>query len=150
VSYPHYSTECHEHHDLVRDFGGQRPRIVCLCGSTRAPGEFAKANLRLTLAGEIVLSIGCDTKSDADLEAAGELDRSQVKADLDTLHKHKISLSDYVLVVSGEDGYFGDSTRSEIEYALRAGKPVMFAREAAHARARAAGLAVGAVTELTP
>ena len=150
MSYPHYGSECHEHHDLVRDFGGQRPRIVCLCGSTRSPGAFREANLRLTLAGEIVLSIGCDTKSDADLEAAGELNLWQVKADLDALHKHKISLSDYVLVVSGEDGYFGDSTRSEIEYALRAGKPVMFAREAAHARARAAGLAVGAVTELTP
>ena len=149
MSYPHYGSECHEHHDLVRDFGGQRPRIVCLCGSTRSPGAFREANLRLTLAGEIVLSIGCDTKSDADLEAAGELNLWQVKADLDALHKHKISLSDYVLVVSGEDGYFGDSTRSEIEYALRAGKPVMFARKAAHARARAAGLAVGAVTELT-
>jgi len=149
MSYPHYSGDCDEHHDLVRDFGGPRPRIVCLCGSTRAPGEFARANLRLTLAGEIVLSIGCDTKSDADLEAAGELDRSQVKADLDALHKRKIDLADYCLVVSGEDGYFGDSTRSEIEYALRAGKPVMFARKAAHARARAAGLAVGAVTEMT-
>lgn len=48
-----------------------RPEIVCLCGSTRFYAEFAAQNLRLTLAGAIVLSIGCDTKSDGDLAAAG-------------------------------------------------------------------------------
>jgi hypothetical protein len=40
------------------------PLIVCLCGSTRFYDEFQAANLRETLEGRIVLSIGCDTKSD--------------------------------------------------------------------------------------
>jgi hypothetical protein len=31
-----------------------QPQVVCLCGSTRFYTEFAAANLRLTLAGEIV------------------------------------------------------------------------------------------------
>src|SRR6185437_4624439 len=80
--------------------GTPLPRIVCLCGSTRFYEAFAAANLRLTLAGEIVLSIGCDTKSDGDLAAAGEIDLDAMKSRLDELHKRKIDLADYCLVVS--------------------------------------------------
>jgi hypothetical protein len=142
MSYPHYSSECAGHHGLVRDFGGERPRIVVLCGSTRFGNFFREANLRLTLAGEIVLSIGCDTKNDADLAAAGELghDMEQAKIGLDALHKRKIDLADYCLVVSDESGYFGNSTLSEIEYALAHGKPVTYANRAAAMRARDHGL----------
>lgn len=142
MSYPHFSGDCDEHHDLVRDFGGPRPQIVCLCGSTRFGNFFHAANLRLTLAGEIVLSIGCDTKNDADLAAAGELghDMEQAKVDLDALHKRKVDLADYVHVVSDESGYFGNSTLSEIEYALAHGKPVTYANRAAAMRARDHGL----------
>ena len=35
-----------------------RPRIVCLCGSTRFWEKFRDTGLRLTLEGVIVLSIG--------------------------------------------------------------------------------------------
>lgn len=139
MSYPHYSTECDEHHGLVRDFSGDRPPIVCLCGSTRFFDAFRQVNLNLTLAGEIVLSIGCDTKSDADLGiVAGDL--APAKIALDELHKRKIDLADYVLVVSDETGYFGESTASEIAYAVKHGKPVRFTVEAAGERALAAGL----------
>jgi hypothetical protein len=113
------------------------PVIVCLCGSTRFGNYFRAANLRLTLAGQIVLSIGCDTKSDADLAAANDLgvDVEQAKIGLDELHKRKIDLADYVLVVSDESGYFGDSTSGEIRYAVEHGKPVRFAVAAAQRRA---------------
>lgn len=53
----HSPYRCHEHHGLVRDFGGERPRIVCLCGSTRFVGEFNRQRKALTEAGQIVLSI---------------------------------------------------------------------------------------------
>lgn len=127
MSYPHYSGDCAGHHDLVRDFGGPVPKIVCLCGSTRFYDAFRQANLRLTLAGEIVLSIGCDTKSDGDLAAIGNLgqDAGQAKTDLDALHKRKIDLADEVLVLN-VGGYVGESTRSEIDYALGRGKPVRY------------------------
>src|SRR6266704_190453 len=49
------------------------PIIVCLCGSTRFSEAFHEANLRETLVGKIVLSIGCDFKSDTDLLLAGQL-----------------------------------------------------------------------------
>src|SRR5436305_195861 len=43
------------------------PRIVCLCGSTRFMQAFQDASLAETLAGRIVLSVGCDTKGEHDL-----------------------------------------------------------------------------------
>jgi hypothetical protein len=129
--------------ELPHDF----PRIVVLCGSTRFPGAFREANLRLTLAGQVVLSIGCDTKSDADLAAAASLgdDPAAVKARLDDLHRWKIDLADEVLVVSdAETGYFGDSTAGEIAYANAAGKPVAYMHDAAFDRADELGLTVKA------
>ena len=106
---------------------GDRPPVVCLCGSTRFYDEFRRANLRLTLAGQIVLSIGYDTKSDADLTAAADFgtDPAEVKARLDELHKRKIDLADYVLVLN-PGGYIGNSTRSEIVYAQAHGKAVRY------------------------
>lgn len=99
-----------------------RPQIVVLCGSTRFSNAFQQANLELTLAGKIVLTIGCDTKSDGGLQAAG-LDLVSVKADLDALHKRKIDIADRVLVLN-VGGYIGESTRSEIEYAEWYQKPI--------------------------
>jgi hypothetical protein len=105
------------------------PPIVCLCGSTRFHDQFRAANLRLTLAGQIVLSIGCDTRSDADLAAAAEL--AGVKSRLDELHRRKIDLADYVLVLN-VGGYIGDSTRAEIAYARAQGKPVTYLQPPGH------------------
>lgn len=100
----------------------ERPVVVCLCGSTRFATTFHEANLRETLAGRIVLSIGCDTKSDADLLLVGLLTEAD-KAQLDELHLRKIDLCDEVLVLN-VGGYIGQSTRREIAYARRLGKPV--------------------------
>lgn len=117
---------------LVRRFGGPRPEIVCLCGSTRFFDTFREQNLRLTIAGLIVLSIGCDTKSDGDL--FGVADVADLKSRLDTLHKRKIDLADWVFVLD-VDGYIGESTRSEIAYATQIGRPV---RHLSHERGCAA------------
>lgn len=106
--------------------GTDKPIVVTLCGSTRFSDAFREANLRLTLEGRIVLSIGCDMRSDAWVFGDVEphvLDR--VKRDLDKLHKRKIDLSDEILVLN-VGGYIGDSTRSEIEYARVHGKVVRF------------------------
>jgi hypothetical protein len=111
---------------FVRHFlQGPRPKIVVLCGSTRFYDEFRRQNLRLTLQGAIVLSIGCDTRSDRDLVDAGEMGAAVDKTALDELHKRKIDLADQVLVIN-VDRYIGESTRSEIAYARSLGKPVTF------------------------
>lgn len=107
------------------------PPVVCLCGSTRFGDAFREQNLRLTLQGVIVLSIGCDTKSDHDLFAANQASEGahlgssveEVKARLDWLHLRKIDLADRVLVLN-VGGYIGESTRREIDYATELGKPI--------------------------
>ena len=104
------------------------PKIVCLCGSTRFSEAFKAANLRETVSGNIVLSIGCDTKSDADLLALGQL-TPEAKEGLDQLHKRKIDLADEILVLN-VGGYIGDSTRSEIEYAQKMNKSIRLLEQA--------------------
>jgi hypothetical protein len=140
VSYPHFSGDCDEYHGLVRDFDGKRPRIVCLCGSTRFYEQFQQANYDLTMQGEIVLSVGFYPYVTAERgHGEGVGHDSGQKVVLDDLHKRKIDLADYVYVVSA-DGYFGDSTAGEIAYAQQHGKPVLFAEESA--RDRAAGMSL--------
>ena len=126
----------------ARELAGMPPMplIVCLCGSTRYGGKFAAANLDLTLAGRIVLSIGCNMRDDDVFAGRDEAELAQIKAGLDELHKRKIDLADEVLVVSDESGYFGDSTRSEVEYAYQHGKPVRYLYRAAEDRADEMGI----------
>jgi hypothetical protein len=114
-------------HQTMRDefkkYGVTVPRVVCLCGSTRFSEAFRTMNLRETLAGNIVLTVGCDTKSDSAL-FTGPM-AAEIKDSLDTLHKRKIDLADEILVLN-VGGYVGDSTRSEIDYARRTGKAVRY------------------------
>lgn len=46
----------------------QRPRIICLCGSTRFSEAFQRANLEETLKGNIVLTVGSMMHSDDDVK----------------------------------------------------------------------------------
>lgn len=108
------------------------PTIVCLCGSTRFSDAFREANLRETLAGKIVLSIGCDMKGDAELFAhMTEAERLKLKDELDELHRRKIDLADEVLILNvitdeHPKGYIGNSTRGELEYAREHFKVIRF------------------------
>lgn len=95
-----------------------RPMIVCLCGSTRFLEAYREANLRETLRGNIVLTIGCDMRTDADLfDGMTPTEFANVKRDLDILHMNKIELADRILVLN-VGGYIGSSTKNEINYAL--------------------------------
>ena len=95
-----------------------RPTIVCLCGSTRFMQEFYDANMRETLDGKIVLTVGMSSKGDCK-------PTDEQKVALDELHKRKIDLADEVLILN-VGGYIGDSTRSELEYAQKHGKRIRF------------------------
>lgn len=130
MSYPHLSADCHEHHDLVRDFNGPAPRIVCLCGSTRFYDEFQRVSHSLTMTGCIVLSVEVYPHASAEHGHGGGVGHDSVeKVALDELHKRKIDLADWVLVLN-VGGYIGKSTRSEIEYAERIGRPVHYVERA--------------------
>ena len=125
MSFPHYGNDCAAHHDLVVDFGGSSPRptIVVLCGSTRFKDAWYEQSKRLTHEGEIVLSGDLDTSSAA-RNVNAPID-PELKTALDELHKRKIDLADRVLVLN-VGGYIGQSTRSEIEYAEKIGRPVEY------------------------
>lgn len=97
-----------------------RPEVVCLCGSTRFSAQFRRANYAFTMGGRIVLTIGCDTKSDTELKVS-----RAAKARLDDLHLRKIDLADRVYVLN-VGGYIGESTRREIAYALSMGRKLEF------------------------
>jgi hypothetical protein len=106
-----------------------RPRIVCLCGSTRFGEAFREANLSETLAGRIVLTVGCDMRSDAELFVdLSDEEVARVKAGLDELHLRKIDLADEILVLN-VGGYVGESTSREIAYARATGKVVRWLEE---------------------
>ena len=48
---------------------------------------------------------------------------SRTKEMLDDMHKRKIDMADSIYVIN-PDGYIGESTRSEIKYAIEHGKRV--------------------------
>lgn len=108
---------------LAPTTGSQFPRIVCLCGSSRFYKEYQEAEYRETMAGKIYLSIGFYPHAAPEMHGEGVGHDSAEKVALDELHKRKIDLADEVLVLN-VGGYIGDSTKSEVAYALETGKPV--------------------------
>ena len=95
-------------------------KVVTLCGSTRFKEQFLEAQKRLTLDGNIVISVGLFGHSgDEEVWTEG------TKEMLDNMHKRKIDMADSIYVIN-VGGYIGESTRSEIEYATRNGKDVEY------------------------
>ena len=94
-------------------------KIITLCGSIKFKDEFMKVQEKLTLDGNIVLTpnfFNNIKKEEIDLET---------KKMLDEMHKQKIDMSDEIYVINFE-GYIGESTTSEIEYAKEKGKEISY------------------------
>ena len=94
--------------------------VITLCGSTRFKEQFLEAQKRLTLEGNIVISVGLFGHSGDD-----EVWTEGTKEMLDDMHKRKIDMADAIYVIN-VGGYIGESTRSEIEYAKKNGKKVIY------------------------
>lgn len=99
---------------------GFKPPIVCLIGSTRFREGYRRLNAMFTFQGFVVLSCG---SFQGDPEAG-----YAPKGYLDHLHKRKIDLADLIVCINPGD-YIGESTKSEIEYAVASGKCVMFSEQ---------------------
>ena len=97
--------------------------VITLCGSTRFKVQFLEVQKRLTLEGNIVISVGLFGHSGDD-----EVWTEGTKEMLDDMHKRKIDMADAIYGIN-VDGYIGESTRSEIEYAKRNGKEVRYLEE---------------------
>lgn len=102
-------------------------KVITLCGSTKFKNEFLKALKDLTLKGNIVISVGLFGHS-GDSEVWENMDEgtlTKTKEMLDDMHKRKIDMADEIFVIN-VDGYIGESTKSEIEYAISTNKKVNY------------------------
>lgn len=102
-------------------------KIVTLCGSTRFKEQFEHVQKKLTLDGYIVISVGLFGHS-GDNEVWENMDEgtlTKTKIMLDDMHKRKIDLADEIFVIN-VDGYIGESTQSEIDYAKKTGKKISY------------------------
>lgn len=95
-------------------------KVITLCGSTKFKDDFLREQKRLTLEGNIVISVGLFGHSGDD-----EVWTENTKGMLDDMHKRKIDMADEIFVIN-KNGYIGTSTKSEIEYATKTGKKVNF------------------------
>lgn len=93
--------------------------IITICGSTKFKNEMFDAAKNLTLEDHIVLMPTIFEHADNE-----ELTTEQ-KIRLDNLHKMKINMSDAVFVVN-VDGYIGESTYGEIDWAVKNKKELYF------------------------
>lgn len=98
-------------------------KIVTLCGSTRFKEQFFEVQKKLTLEGYIVISVGLFGHSGDD-----EVWTEGTKEMLDKMHLSKIDLADEIFVIN-VNGYIGESTKREIEYAKSTGKTVNYLEE---------------------
>lgn len=110
----------------------KRPKIVCLCGSTRFTREMLIKQWKLTKRGYIVVSwcaLPDDYFKGEDKTHIG--DQEGVKAIVDEVHLRKIDLADEVIIIRAGEAtngltYIGESTYNEMAYAFRNRKPVCF------------------------
>ncbi len=94
--------------------------VITLCGSTRFKEQYLEAQKRLTLAGNIVISVGLFGHS-----GDNEVWTEGTKKMLDNMHLRKIDMADSIYVIN-VGGYIGESTKREIEYAKKNGKTVQY------------------------
>lgn len=102
-------------------------KVITLCGSTKFKDAINAENFRLTVAGNVVISLGLFGHTDLP-DYNWDTDVTDLKTSLDKLHFQKIRMADEVHVVD-VGGYYGESTAREIAYARSLGKPVTFMSE---------------------
>ena len=95
--------------------------VITLCGSTRFKDEFMQAQKELTLKGNIVISVGLFGHSGDNEVFANK----ETKIMLDDMHKRKIDMSDGIFVIN-KNGYIGETTKAEIEYAKQHNKTIAY------------------------
>lgn len=95
-------------------------KIMTVCGSLRFYKEMMEITEKLELEGNCMLvPIYNPSKSSKD-------DFTEEEAlVLDKMHKERIKISDAVLIVN-VDGYIGNSTKNEIEFAKSLNKEIIY------------------------
>jgi hypothetical protein len=91
--------------------------VVAIIGSTKFKDEMQQWAWEATKRGFLILSLPFAKEEIPELEEfRGELKLQQFQ---------RIRMADYVQCFN-KDGYIGDSTQKELEYAIKIGKPIWF------------------------
>ena len=94
-------------------------KVITLCGSIKFKEEFFKMQEKLTLSENIVLTLIFFQS------IKNEKINKQTKKMLDGMHRQKIDMSDAIFVIN-VNGYIGESTKNEIEYAKSKNKEIIY------------------------
>lgn len=95
---------------------------VCLCGSSRFREQFFEVAKQLTLEGYNVTMPVLFVKDDLNKLSDDE------KKYLNEIHKSKIADADLIYIIN-YNGYIGNSTREEIDWASQLGKKIKYLEE---------------------
>lgn len=94
-------------------------KIITVCGSYKFRKEMVEVTEKLALQGNCMLT-------PIELSKPNKEAYTEKEAEIfDKMHKEKIKLADAILVVN-VNGYIGDSTKTEIEYAKLLGKEILY------------------------
>lgn len=94
-------------------------KIITVCGSYKFKKEMIEITEKMALSGNCMLT-------PIELTKPNKEDYTEEEASMiDKMHKEKIKLSDAILVVD-VDGYIGNSTKGEIEYAKSLNKEILY------------------------
>lgn len=94
-------------------------KIITVCGSYRFKKEMTEITEKMALKGNCMITPIELTRHNKDAYTEEEA------LMIDKMHKEKIKLSDAILVVN-VNGYIGNSTNSEIEYAKLLNKEILY------------------------
>lgn len=94
-------------------------KVITVCGSYKFRKEMNDITEKMALKGNCMLTPIDLTKHNKEAYTKEEC------LTLGKMHKDKIKLSDAILVVN-VDGYIGNSTKSEIEYAKSLNKEIIY------------------------
>lgn len=97
--------------------------VITICGSMQYTYEILREYERLSLKGYLVYLPVFHADANEDFKVSNVL-----KEQLRQLHFKKILLSDSIFVVN-PDGYIGEDTLAEIEYAKHCNVPVKYLKE---------------------
>lgn len=108
----------------------KKPKIICICGSTFFADLHATTKWELEKDGNAICLMinylpGWFAEEQGWKGDSHYADQSGRKEILDELHLRKIDLADEVFIVN-RNGYIGESTRKEIEYAKQHNKPIIY------------------------
>lgn len=94
-------------------------KVITICGSLKFEKQMLEQAVKLELEGNCVLNVVFPVSKDKDAYTKEQIEL------LDKMHRQRIEMSDAIFVIN-VDGYIGESTKNEIEYAKKLNKEIIY------------------------